>query len=133
MLLSYNAYQEFNHNPFIFHLILFDVAQYAVHRLFLRVALLFTVACREKRQLATSVVQMACTVATTTTAAATIQKNNKPTATIIYGGTTQQTTKAVGAQFDVKRAGTTHTYTDPHWDTPAHMRHSYTQEEAQYK
>lgn len=132
MLLSYNAYQEFNHNPFIFHLILFDVAQYAVHRLFLRVALLFTVACREKRQLATSVVQMACTVATTTTAA-TIQKNNKPTATIIYGGTTQQTTKAVGAQFDVKRAGTTHTYTDPHWDTPAHMRHSYTQEEAQYK
>lgn len=88
-----------------------------MHRLFLRAALLFTVACREKRQLATSVVQMACTVATTTTAAA-IQKNNKPTATIIYGGTTQQTTKAVGAQFDVKRAGTTHTYTDPH--TPGH-------------
>lgn len=84
-----------------------------MHRLFPRVALLFTVACREKRQLATSVVQMACTVATTTTAAE-IQKNNKQTATIIYGGTTQQTTKAVGAQFDVKRAGTTH--------TPGHTR-----------
>lgn len=49
------------------YFILFHVAQYAVHRLFLQVVLLFTVACREKRQLATSVVQMACTVATTTT------------------------------------------------------------------
>lgn len=87
-----------------------------MHRLFLQIVLLFTVACREKRQLATSVVQMACTVATTTT------EQYKTTTKIICGGTTQPTTKAVGAQFDVKRAGTTHSHT--HQGTPAYMRHT---------
>lgn len=39
------------------------------------------------------------------------QRLYKTTTKIICGGTTRQTTKAVGAQFDVKRAGTTHSHT----------------------
>jgi len=66
-------------------------------------------ACREKCQLATSVVQMACTVATTTAAAAAATSAAAAAATARNSSNNDKPyghTKAFGAQFDVKRVET---------------------------